>query len=67
MVSLVAFAVFGVEEIGLEIENPFGCDRNDLPLNGICQTMERNIQDLMTLTPSIEANEQQPWQITTLQ
>ncbi|MFG6103071.1 bestrophin family ion channel [Leptothoe sp. EHU-05/26/07-4] len=66
VVALVAFAVFGVEEIGLEIENPFGCDRNDLPLNAICQTMEHNIQDLITLTPSIEKNEQQPWQITTL-
>ena len=65
VVSLVAFAVFGVEEIGLEIENPFGCDPNDLPLNAICQTMERNIQDLLTLTPSIERG-QQPWQITTL-
>ncbi|MEM9808516.1 MAG: bestrophin family ion channel [Cyanobacteria bacterium P01_D01_bin.56] len=66
VVSLVAFAVFGVEEIGLEIENPFGCDPNDLPLNAICQTMERNIQDLMTLTPSIERNTRQPWQVTAL-
>lgn len=66
VVALVAFAVFGVEEIGLEIENPFGCDLNDLPLNTICQTMERNIQDLITLTPSIETTEHQPWQITTL-
>ncbi|MEM6254675.1 MAG: bestrophin family ion channel [Cyanobacteria bacterium P01_D01_bin.156] len=66
VVSLVAFAVFGVEEIGLEIENPFGCDPNDLPLNAICKTMERNIQDLMTLTPSIEENTYQSWQVTTL-
>ncbi|MGD1858034.1 MAG: bestrophin family protein [Leptolyngbyaceae cyanobacterium] len=66
VVSLVAFAVFGVEEIGLEIENPFGCDLNDLPLNAICQTMERNINDLITMTPSIEQNAPQPWQITTL-
>lgn len=66
VVSLVAFAVLGVEEIGLEIENPFGCDPNDLPLNTICQTMERNIQDLITLKPSIEKTETQPWQITTL-
>lgn len=66
VVSLVAFAVFGVEEIGLEIENPFGCDQNDLPLNAICKTMERNINDLMTMTPSIEQNEPQAWQITAL-
>lgn len=66
VVSLVAFAVFGVEEIGLEIENPFGCDPNDLPLNAICKTMERNIQDLTTLTPSIEKSSRQPWQVTAL-
>ncbi|MEO0870173.1 MAG: bestrophin family ion channel [Cyanobacteria bacterium J06642_11] len=66
VVSLVAFAVFGVEEIGLEIENPFGCDPNDLPLNAICQTMEHNIQDLTTLTPSIEKNPHQPWQVSSL-
>ncbi len=54
--ALVAFAVFGIEEIGIEIENPFGCDPNDLPLDAICQTMDRNIRDLMTLTPSVEAD-----------
>ena len=32
VVGLVAFTVFGIEEIGLEIENPFGHDPNDLPL-----------------------------------
>jgi putative membrane protein len=52
--GLISFAVFGIEEIGIEIENPFGCDPNDLPLDAICETMQRNIQDLMTLTPSIE-------------
>ena len=36
VVGLVAFTVFGIEEIGLEIENPFGRDPNDLPLDGIC-------------------------------
>ncbi|MEO1622278.1 MAG: bestrophin family ion channel [Cyanobacteria bacterium J06632_3] len=54
--ALVAFAVFGIEQIGIEIENPFGCDPNDLPLNAICQTMERHSKDLMTLTPSVEAD-----------
>ncbi|MEM6352543.1 MAG: bestrophin family ion channel [Cyanobacteria bacterium P01_D01_bin.14] len=54
--GLVAFAVFGIEAIGIEIENPFGCDPNDLPLDDICQTMYRNAKDLMTLTPSVEAD-----------
>lgn len=51
VVGLISFAVFGIEEIGIEIENPFGHDSNDLPLDEICETMQRNIEDLMTLTP----------------
>jgi ion channel-forming bestrophin family protein len=52
MTGLVSFTLFGIEEIGVEIENPFGEDANDLPLETICQTMLRNIEDLITLTPS---------------
>lgn len=50
-VGLISFAVFGIEAIGIEIENPFGYDDNDLPLDAICMTMQRNIEDLVTLTP----------------
>lgn len=52
IVALISFTLFGIEEIGIEIENPFGRDHNDLPLDAICATMLRNIEDLMTLTPS---------------
>ena len=51
VVGLISFAVFGIEEIGIEIENPFGHDANDLPLDEICETMHHNIEDLITLTP----------------
>ena len=51
--GLVSFAVFGIEEIGIEIENPFGTDPNDLPLDDICKTMEVNIEDLISLAPSV--------------
>lgn len=47
--ALVSFTLFGIEAIGLEIENPFGYDANDLPLDAICQTMKRNIDDLINL------------------
>ncbi len=50
--ALVGFTLFGIEAIGLEIENPFGYDPNDLPLDKICDTMKRNIDDLITLTPN---------------
>lgn len=52
-VALISFALFGIEEIGIEIENPFGDDPNDLPLDTICANIQRNIEDLISLTPSI--------------
>ncbi|MBN3874885.1 bestrophin family protein [Nostoc sp. JL33] len=54
--AFVGFTVFGIEAIGLEIENPFGYDPNDLPLDTICQTMKRNIDDLITLTPNARSH-----------
>jgi putative membrane protein len=53
IVALVSFTLFGIEAIGIEIENPFGYDANDLPLDAICKTMKRNIEDLITLTPTV--------------
>jgi len=63
IVTLISFTLFGIEEIGIEIENPFGRDFNDLPLDTICQTIQRNIQDLMTLDPSTARLRQKsaPW------
>ncbi|MEB3355844.1 MAG: bestrophin family ion channel [Synechococcales bacterium] len=54
--ALVSFTLFGIEEIGIEIEDPFGCDPNDLPLDEICKTMLRNIEDLITLSPCTSVN-----------
>lgn len=51
VVGIFSFTLLGIEAIGLEIENPFGCDPNDLPLDDICQTMCRNINDLITISP----------------
>jgi len=53
VVALISFTLFGIEEIGIEIENPFQHDTNDLPLDSICATMQRNIGDLISLSPSI--------------
>jgi ion channel-forming bestrophin family protein len=52
IVALIGFTLFGIEEIGIEIENPFGRDENDLPLDDICNTMGRNMEHLMTTVPS---------------
>jgi putative membrane protein len=44
----VAYVLFGIEEIGVEISDPFGTDDNDLPLEDICATIQR---DLTALAP----------------
>ena len=44
------FAVYtfvGIEEIGLEIEDPFGDDPNDLPIEQICQGTKRDVAEIL--------------------
>ena len=53
IVALISFTILGIEAIGIEIEDPFGYDANNLPLDQICYTMDRNIEDLITLDPSV--------------
>ncbi len=48
---LISFTLFGIEAIGVEIENPFGTDPNDLPLDTICTTIQNNINDLTSIEP----------------
>lgn len=36
IVAIVSFGFFGIEEAGVEIEDPFGLDDNCLPLDAIC-------------------------------
>lgn len=50
-VAVVSFTLFGIEEIGVEIENPFGNDPNDLPLDNICNNIQVNIADLVDIEP----------------
>lgn len=54
-VLLIAYILLGVEEIGVEIEDPFGDDENDLPLKSLCETIENNLQ---ALRPGRSANAQ---------
>ncbi len=42
--GLVTFVMLGIEEIGVEIEDPFGVDDNDLPLEAFCATIERDLR-----------------------
>ena len=47
---LISFTLLGIEEIGIQIEDPFGHDSNDLPLDNICNAMQRNIEDLLIVS-----------------
>lgn len=52
---LITYVLFGIEEIGVEIENPFGKDDNDLPLEQICATIERNLLAVIEETQPAQA------------
>ena len=47
---LISYVMLGIEEIGVEIEDPFGEDENDLPLQSMCETIECNLLELMPQT-----------------
>jgi putative membrane protein len=41
--AVVAYGLFGIDEIGVEIEDPFGYDPNDLPLDRFGEVIERDV------------------------
>ncbi len=43
----LSYTLYGIEEIGVEIEDPFGQDDNDLPLERICGTIQANLSDIL--------------------
>ena len=45
---MVAFPILALDEIGVELENPFSVQRlNHLPLDQICENLERNLTVLL--------------------
>lgn len=44
--AIFAFALFGIDEIGVEIEDPFGYDDNDLPIERIAGTIKTSTSDI---------------------
>ncbi len=45
VVLLIAYAFYGLDAIGDEIENPFGTDDNDLPLSTLSRMIEVNLRE----------------------
>lgn len=52
---LAAYIILGLAMIGQEIENPFGNDVNDLPLESFCQEISDDL-DVMMSVPMLEYN-----------
>lgn len=50
-VFLIAYNLFGIDEIAVEIEDPFGCHQNDLPLEDICDTITADLQGVLRTLP----------------
>ncbi|MCC6523615.1 MAG: bestrophin family protein [Polyangiaceae bacterium] len=46
--GVVAFGFFGIDEIGVEIEDPFGYDPNDLPLDAIGERLGADVTQITT-------------------
>ncbi|MBC7858588.1 MAG: bestrophin family protein [Burkholderiaceae bacterium] len=47
VVGIVAYTFFGLDALGDEIEEPFGLDANDLPLDAICRGIEINLREAL--------------------
>lgn len=47
IVTLVAYALFSLDQIGVELQNPFSIENlSHLPLNDICNTIEKNVMEI---------------------
>jgi putative membrane protein len=45
VVAIIAYTFFGLDALGDEIEEPFGLNANDLPLDAICRTLEIDLRE----------------------
>ncbi len=49
--ALVAYTFFGLDAVSEELENPFGCEQNDLPLNALCRINEISVAEALGELP----------------
>ena len=54
--AVLAFALFGIDEIGVEIEDPFGTDPNDLPMDEIGVGVDTMLSELLE-PPSLDGHD----------
>jgi putative membrane protein len=49
IVALIFYVFTSIELIAEEIEDPFGEDTNDLPINQICENIDKNTREILSL------------------
>lgn len=47
VVAIVAYTFFGLDALGDELEEPFGTEPNDLPLDAICRAVEIDLRSFL--------------------
>ena len=47
IVMIIFYALVGLEAIGEEIEDPFGQDENDLPIDAICRSLKKSVNAIL--------------------
>lgn len=47
IVMIIFYALVGLEAIGEEIEDPFGQDENDLPIDAICNSIKKSVNAIL--------------------
>ncbi len=53
-VIIMGFAMFGIEVISDEIENPFGLDANDLPTGRLADVIRENVYEILQVKSTFE-------------
>ena len=49
--AVLAYAFFGLDQLGEEMEEPFGLESNDLPLDAMVRTVEIDLLDSLGVQP----------------
>lgn len=44
---MVAFTLYGIEGIGVQLEDPFGYDKNDIKMDGIIEDTRQEVTVLL--------------------
>lgn len=55
-VTFIAYVIIGLENVSIQIENPFGYDENDLPMDEYCAEIAQDLRDICRRCWKIEDN-----------